>query len=66
MSDDYARRGVGAVGEWFGAREGLRERLASLLGAACDEVAFIRNTSEGVATIATCLPLADRRAGGAL
>ena len=56
VSDDYARRGVGAVGGWFGAREGLRERLASLIGAEQEEVAFVRNTSEGVATIATSWP----------
>jgi len=56
VTDDYAARGVGAVGSWFQAREGLRTRLAGVLGAEPEEVAFIRNTTEGVVAIATGFP----------
>ena len=56
VTDDYAEHGVGAVGGWFQAREGLRQRLATLLGAEADEVAFVRNTTEGVVAIAMGLP----------
>jgi cysteine desulfurase / selenocysteine lyase len=56
VTDDYAAHGVGAVGGWFQAREGLRARLATLLGAESSEVAFIRNTTEGVVAIATGFP----------
>jgi cysteine desulfurase/selenocysteine lyase len=56
VTDDYAERGVGAVGGWFQAREGLRQRLATLLGAETDEVAFVRNTTEGVVAIAMGFP----------
>ena len=56
VTDDYAARGVGAVGGWFQAREGLRQRLATLLGADTDEVGFVRNTTEGVVAIAMGFP----------
>ena len=56
VTDDYAEKGVGAVGGWFQAREGLRQRLAGLLGAESDEVAFVRNTTEGVVAIAMGFP----------
>ena len=56
VTDSYAERGVSAVAPWFQAREGLRVKLSQLLGADPKELAFIRNTSEGVATIASAYP----------
>lgn len=52
---DYAANAVGGFMAWRGAREGLRARLAALLGAAPGDVAFMPNTTSGVVAIATCL-----------
>ncbi len=38
--------------EWLEAYEGLRQAAAKLIGASRDEIALVKNTSEGLATIA--------------
>jgi cysteine desulfurase/selenocysteine lyase len=41
--------------KWLAVREETRRLLAGLLGARADEVAFVRNTSDGLSTIANGL-----------
>lgn len=45
--------------EWLQRAEDIRGRLADLLGAAPDEVAFTKNTSDGLNTVATALGLGE-------
>lgn len=45
--------------QWLARAEDIRRRLADLLGAAPDEVAFTKNTSDGLNTIATALGLGE-------
>jgi cysteine desulfurase/selenocysteine lyase len=47
-------------GEWLARVEAIRERTASFIGAGSDEIAFTKNTSDGLNTIAAAL---DLRAG---
>ena len=54
--DDYARRGVGAIGAWIEQRTRLRGKLAALIGARPEEIAFVPNTTSGVTDIALCFP----------
>jgi len=53
---DMGRRGSGAFGAQASQRNRLRMKLAQLLGASADEVAFIPNTSYGVTAIAFSFP----------
>jgi cysteine desulfurase/selenocysteine lyase len=50
--DAYAAEGIGAFGGVLTRRSALRGRLAALLGAQPDEVAFVPNTTAGVITVA--------------
>ena len=54
--DDYLRRGVSALPTWLAQRERLRDKLASLIGGAASDVAFVPNTTRGVTDVALCLP----------
>ncbi len=54
VAQDYARRGVAAFMDWHERREGLRARLAGLVGGVADQVGFVANTSTGVSTVALC------------
>ena len=54
--DDYARRGVFAIGTWIEQRSRLREKLAALIGARPEEIAFVPNTTRGVTDVALCFP----------
>ena len=56
LLDDYATRGAFAFTRWRDGREELRARLARLVGAAPEDVAFIPNTTRGVVDIALCFP----------
>jgi selenocysteine lyase/cysteine desulfurase len=47
---------------WLAAYDGLRQAAARLIGASGDEIAIVKNTSEGIATVANGL---DWRAGDA-
>jgi len=53
---DFAKRGASAYGAHMSQRNRLRAKLATLIGAAPDEIAFIPNTSYGVTAIAYSFP----------
>jgi cysteine desulfurase/selenocysteine lyase len=53
---DFGRRGASAYGPYISQRNRLRTKLAQLLGASPDEIAFIPNTSYGVTAIAFSFP----------
>jgi selenocysteine lyase/cysteine desulfurase len=52
LTDDALQFGSLHYGEWLAAYEGLRTAAARLIGAHRDEIAQVKNTSEGIATIA--------------
>lgn len=54
--DDYARRGVAAFMQWHERRQGLKEKLATLLGARAEDFGLVPNTTTGVLHIAQCFP----------
>ncbi len=56
VTADYGRRGLDAYFTWSERREGLRERLARLMGAEASSVAFVPNTTHGVLYTALCFP----------
>lgn len=53
---EFGRRGAGAYGAHISQRNRLRGKLAQLIGASAEEIAFIPNTSYGVTAIANCIP----------
>ena len=52
LADDCMQFGSRHYGEWLGAYEGLRVAAARLVGAYRSEIALVKNTSEGIATVA--------------
>jgi selenocysteine lyase/cysteine desulfurase len=54
--DDYARRGAHAFRRFLDQRERLRGKLALLLGARAEDIAFVPNTTRGVTDVALCIP----------
>lgn len=52
LADDAWRFGSLHYDEWLAAYEGLRASAARLIGASPSEIAQVKNTSEGVATVA--------------
>lgn len=52
LAEDACNYGSFHYGEWLDAYEGLRHAAARLVNAHRDEIAMVKNTSEGVATIA--------------
>jgi len=52
LSEDALRFGSYHYDEWLETYDGVRRAAARLLGAAPDEIAIIKNTSEGIATVA--------------
>ena len=52
LTDDVHRFGSLHYDEWVDAYEGLRVAAARLIGADRSEIAVVKNTSEGIATIA--------------
>jgi selenocysteine lyase/cysteine desulfurase len=60
MAADAMEYGSLHYGQWLETYEGLRVAAARLIGAARSEIALMKNTSEGIATIAMGL---DWRAG---
>lgn len=63
MAADAMEYGSLHYGQWLETYEGLRVAAARLIGAARSEIALMKNTSEGIATIAMGL---DWRAGDKL
>lgn len=54
--NDVAAHGVAHYTEWIGTKDRARALIAKMLGVRADQIAFMRNTSDGVATIANGLP----------
>jgi len=54
--DDFVRRGAVGLADWEAAIESVRATAASLMGVASTEVAFVKNTTEGLAFVANGLP----------
>jgi selenocysteine lyase/cysteine desulfurase len=52
LADDAMRFGSLHYDRWLEAYEGVRQAAARLIGAHRDEIAIVKNTSEGIATIA--------------
>src|SRR5215218_8011083 len=52
LADDAMLYGSHHYNQWLDAYEGLRVALARLIGADRSEIAIVKNTSEGIATVA--------------
>ncbi|HOQ47117.1 MAG TPA: aminotransferase class V-fold PLP-dependent enzyme [Bryobacteraceae bacterium] len=52
LADDALHFGSSHYSEWMETYEGLRLAAARLIGAHRDEIALVKNTSEGIATVA--------------
>lgn len=55
LAADCLNSGSLHYGEWLAAYDGLRASAARLINAAPDEIALVKNTSEGIATVAVGL-----------
>jgi cysteine desulfurase/selenocysteine lyase len=53
FADDALRFGSLHYDKWMASYEGLRMAAAKLIGASPREIAIVKNTSEGIATVAT-------------
>lgn len=60
LTEDALEWGSAHYSQWLDAYEGLRGATARLIGAHRDEIAIVKNTSEGISTVALGL---DWRAG---
>lgn len=56
IAADYGREGLGALPQWLEQREQLRQKLATLVGAAPSSLGYVANTTAGVRAIALCTP----------
>src|SRR5579872_6240585 len=52
LAEDALRFGSLHYDQWLAAYEGLRQAAARLIGASPREIAIVKNTSEGIATVA--------------
>jgi cysteine desulfurase/selenocysteine lyase len=52
LADDVLRFGILHYDEWLNTYEALRVAAARLIGAHRDEIAIVKNTSEGISTVA--------------
>ena len=52
LADDALLYGSYHYDQWLDAYEGLRVASARLIGATRSEIAIVKNTSEGIATVA--------------
>jgi len=52
LADDACAFGSLHYGKWMECYAGLRKAAAKLIGASPDEIAIVKNTSEGIATVA--------------
>ncbi len=53
--EEVHRRGIELIDRWLETIEGVRTAAARLINAAPDEIAFVKNTSEGISLFATGL-----------
>jgi selenocysteine lyase/cysteine desulfurase len=56
LLSDYARLGFSAYVPWRDQRERLRAKIAHLISASPDDIAFVQSTTRGVSDIALCFP----------
>jgi cysteine desulfurase/selenocysteine lyase len=56
LTDDACRFGSLHYDKWMESYQGLRRATARLINASADEIAIVKNTSEGIATVALGLP----------
>lgn len=49
---DVAENGSTNMNDWLGVRESVRTSVASLLGGGADDIAFLRNTTDGICAVA--------------
>ncbi len=52
LADDVWQFGSYHYDAWLGAYDGVRKAAARLIGSSAEEIAIVKNTSEGVATVA--------------
>jgi len=52
LAEDALRFGSFHYDQWLATYQGVRQAAARLLGAAPEEIAIVKNTSEGIATVA--------------
>src|SRR6266446_3879319 len=57
--DDVASNGDTTIQSWFKEIEEIRHAVARLVGSAPAEIAFLKNTSEGISLIAEGFPWRD-------
>lgn len=55
LADDACRHGSLHYANWMESYEGLRQAAAKLINASPGEIAIVKNTSEGIATVASGL-----------
>jgi cysteine desulfurase / selenocysteine lyase len=55
LADDTCLYGSAHYGEWLKSYDGLRSATARLINASPDEIAIVKNTSEGIAMVAAGL-----------
>lgn len=55
LADDAEQFGSYHYDEWLATYDGLRTAAARLIGAEASEIALVKNTSEGISTVATGL-----------
>src|SRR5580693_3734917 len=53
---DLAQNGIASVGRWVNRAKDVRASAARLLNANTDEIAFIKNTSDGIGFVAEGFP----------
>ncbi len=58
---DVSENGSVNFRDWLAVKEKARRLVAGMLGARPEQVAFMRNTSDGLSTVANGLGLAPRR-----
>lgn len=56
LLDEYGRKGYAAYVPWRDQRERLRAKIAHVISASSDDIAFVQSTTRGVSDIALCLP----------
>ncbi len=52
FAEDASYRGTANYDEWMAEAEQVRKSFAQLIGAEADEIAFVKNTSEGLSIVA--------------
>ncbi|MBV9788632.1 MAG: aminotransferase class V-fold PLP-dependent enzyme, partial [Chloroflexi bacterium] len=56
LAQDFRDKGVLAEAKWFSSIARTRKLVSRLLNAGTDEIAFTKNTSQGLSIVAASLP----------